>query len=86
MLSKADLFIGPHGGMSIAAGALDKKAVVIFGGWSDPKNLGYDFHTNLFIENKKSPWGSKYECQHCKKCMNLITIEMVINEINKLLI
>ena len=86
LLSQADLFIGPHGGMAISAAALDKKAVVIFGGWCDPKNLGYNIHTNLFIKNKKSPCGSKYECKHCKKCMDLITIEMVIKEINKLLI
>ena len=86
LLSQADLFIGPHGGMAHAAAVLDKKGVVIFGGWCDPKNLGYNIHTNFFIKNKESPCGSKYECKHCKKCMDLITIEMVIKEINKILI
>ena len=71
--------------MIAGAGALDKKAVVIFGGWSDPKNLGYDFHTNLFIKHKKSPCGSKYECDHCTKCMNDIKVNNITFEIKKIL-
>ena len=39
-MSKTRLFVGAHGGMSHAAAALNLKAVVIFGGFIDPKNLG----------------------------------------------
>ena len=52
LLDKSDLYIGAHGGLSHAAAALNKKAVVIFGGWIDPSIVGFSFHTNLFIKNK----------------------------------
>ena len=72
LLMGVDLFVGLHGGMSHAAAALDKKGVIIFGGWCDPKNLGYKAHSNLYINDKMSPCGSKNNCDHCKKCMELI--------------
>ena len=36
-----------------------KKRENIFGGWISPKNVGYDFHTNIYIEHKMSPCGNK---------------------------
>ena len=44
LMSKTHLFIGAHGGMSHAAAALNLKAVVIFGGFINPKTLGYSIH------------------------------------------
>ena len=85
ILSKADLFIGTEGGLHHAAAALNKKAVVIFGGFIDPSITGYSFHNNLYIDDLNSPCGSKHECKHCKNCMDLITIDKVIKEINKLI-
>ena len=85
IMSKTHLFVGAHGGLSHAAAALNLKAVVIFGGFIDPKILGYKIHKNIYINNKLSPCGSKYECDHCKKCMNDIKINNVIYEIKKIL-
>ena len=84
LLAKSDLYIGGHGGLSHAAAALNKKSVVIFGGWIDPLIVGYSFHTNLFIKNNESPCGAKNTCKHCIKCMELITVKMVTKEIKKL--
>ena len=84
MLSNADLFIGIEGGMHHVAAALNKNAVVIFGGWIDPLIVGYNFHTNLFIKNNEPPCGAKNKCKHCIKCMELITVKMVTKEIKKL--
>ena len=84
-MSKTHLFVGAHGGLSHAAAALNLKAVVIFGGFIDPKILGYKIHKNIYINNKLSPCGSKYKCDHCKKCMNDIKINNVIYEIKKIL-
>ena len=36
LLNISELYFGTHGGLSHAAAALNKKAVVIFGGWIDP--------------------------------------------------
>tara|TARA_B100000427_G_scaffold329162_1_gene344310 strand:+ start:2345 stop:3172 length:828 start_codon:yes stop_codon:yes gene_type:complete len=82
IMSRVDLFLGTEGGLPHAAAALEKKAVVIFGGWIDPKITGYDFHSNLYIDNDISPCGSKYSCEHCKECMEKISVESVIEEIN----
>ena len=85
MMSKTHLFVGAHGGMSHAAAALNLKAVVIFGGFIDPKNVGYEIHSNIYINDKLSPCGSKYECDHCKKCMNNTKVNNIIFEIKKIL-
>ena len=85
LLSNADLFIGIEGGMHHAAAALNKKAVVIFGGFIHPSITGYDFHKNLYIDNERSPCGLKDKCDHCQKCMELITVYDVKKEIIRLL-
>ena len=71
--------------MHHAAAALNKKAVVIFGGFINPSITGYDFHKNLYIEDEKSPCGLKDECIHCLKCMELITVYDVKEAIIRLL-
>ena len=82
-MSFCDLFIGTEGGMHHAAAATSRKAVVIFGGHISPKITGYDFHTNLYVDIEGSPCGNKNICNHCKKCMDSISSEMMIKEIKK---
>lgn len=83
ILSKCDLFLGTEGGMHHAAAATKKKGVVIFGGHISPKITGYDSHNNIYVDLKESPCGSKNICNHCKKCMDTISGEMIIKEIKK---
>ena len=85
LMSKTHLFVGAHGGMSHAAAALNLKAVIIFGGFIDPKITGYEIHKNIYIDDMLSPCGSKYKCDHCKKCMESIKVQNIIYEIKKIL-
>ena len=78
-----DLFVGTEGGFHHAAAALDKNAVVIFGGFISPSVTGYDFHSNIYVDNNNSPCGKKFLCEHCVDCMKKISVESVINLINK---
>ena len=55
VLNKCNLYVGLEGGFVQAAAALNKKAVVYFGGWIDPKIIGYDFFTKTFITITKNP-------------------------------
>ena len=50
MMSLCDTFIGWEGGFVQAAAALEKKAVVLYGGWINPKIIGYNTHTNIYID------------------------------------
>lgn len=80
-----DIYVGPEGGFSHVAGALDKKAVVYYGGWIDPKIIGYEFHTNIYYEHKFSPCGLYREkCYHCEEARNNISVNYYLNEINKI--
>ena len=85
ILSKSDLFLGTEGGLHHAAAATEIKSIVIFGGHISPKITGYNFHENIYIDMEGSPCGSKLTCDHCLKCMELITPEIIITKIIKLL-
>jgi hypothetical protein len=79
LLSKATLFLGTDGGLHHAAAALGKPAVVVWGGYTHPRNLGYDTHVN--IHSGVEPCGSVKPCAHCKKAMDQIPVERVVNAI-----
>lgn len=85
VLSMCDLFIGPEGGMHHAAAATNRKAIVIFGGHISPDLTGYDFHTNLYVNDSQSPCGNKKPCDHCKRCLEKITPRIVMEEIKKII-
>ena len=80
LLAHCSLFVGTDGGLHHAAAALDKKAVVIWGGYTHPRNLGYETHTNLHQGGE--PCGNVKACDHCKKAMDKITVEMVVRAIS----
>lgn len=83
LLSRADLFAGTDGGLHHAAAAMDKKAVVVWGGYTHPRNLGYDTHINL--HSGVEPCGSLKACNHCVSAMRKITPQMVTDAIRKAL-
>ena len=83
-MSLCDFFIGWEGGFAHAAAALDKKSVVLFGGYIHPNITGYKFHNNIYIDIDGSPCGMRDWCEHCERCKDLITVEMVLNEFNKI--
>lgn len=84
LLDRALFFVGTDGGLHHAAAALGKKAVVVWGGYTHPRNLGYDTHINL--HSGVEPCGNTKPCDHCKKAMDRITIDMVVKAIGRLCI
>ena len=83
VMNCCDLFLGWEGGFVQAAAALQKKALVLYGGWIDPKIIGYDFHTNIYIDIKASPCGMLDYCEHCKKCRELMSLDLVCSQFEK---
>lgn len=80
LLSKASLFVGTDGGLHHAAAALGKPAVVIWGGYTHPRNLGYDFHVNLQAPGVE-PCGLTTACQHCRTAMDRVTVKQVVQAV-----
>lgn len=70
VLSVANAYVGPEGGLHHAAAAFRKPGVVIFGGMTHPKNTGYDCHSNLVSDD--APCGMRLPCEHCKVAMKKI--------------
>ena len=86
ILNKCNLYVGPEGGFGHAAAALNKKAVLYFGGWISPKIMGYDFHINLYYNNINSPCGEfKKICSHCEDARKNITVKKFEESITKVL-
>jgi ADP-heptose:LPS heptosyltransferase len=81
VLSLAKLFVGTEGGLHHAAAALNVKGVVIFGGRTSPQTTGYLGHTNLYVKGPKSPCGRISSCDHCKKCLEKISVKNVVEAI-----
>ena len=79
VLNKCDYVVGGEGGFTHAAGALNKKGLFIYGGWIDPKITGYFNHKNIYIDIEGSPCGMKISCGHCKKCNEIMTVDMISN-------
>jgi len=77
LIHLADIYLGCEGGLHHAAAALQKPAVVIFGGWISPLTTGYGFHDNLFIGAPDSACGSLSVCSHCDAAMETITVDAV---------
>lgn len=81
LLSRSDLFVGTDGGLHHAAAAFGKKAVVVWGGYTHPRNLGYDFHTNL--HSGTEPCGNLKPCSHCVKAMKQVSPKRVAEAIKR---
>ena len=85
LLDEVDFYVGPEGGFGHVAAALNKKAVLYFGGWISPDVIGYDFHENIYYEDKQSPCGVKLKlCEHCSKARENITIDIFLERIHKI--
>ena len=77
-------FIGLEGGFMHLSKAVGKRALIIFGGYIDPKNSGYDDNINLYSQVDCSPcYHSNAPHEYCDsmKCMKAIAPEMVYKKI-----
>ena len=85
LLDEVDFFVGPEGGFGHVAAALNKKAVLYFGGWISPDVIGYDFHENIYYKDQKSPCGvMQKHCTHCSKAREMITVDLFLKHIYKI--
>ena len=80
VLKICDFIIGWEGGFSHAAASVNKKGLFLYGGWINPKIIGYTMHRNIYIDIEGSPCGMKTACKHCNKCNDIMTIEMISKE------
>lgn len=78
VLSKARLYIGPEGGLHHAAAAVGLPAVVLFGGFANPKVTGYSDHVNL--TGGANSCGKIADCAHCQEAMHAIKVIDVMQE------
>lgn len=77
VVESAMLVLTIDGGMHHIAASMGTPAVVVFGGFCDPKITGYDFHSNFYSGIEGSPCGRYDSCPHCKESMAQITPEQV---------
>jgi ADP-heptose:LPS heptosyltransferase len=77
VLARAQLYIGPEGGMHHAAAAVGVKAVVLFGGFIPPAVMGYGSHINL-VGNSSEACGNTTRCEHCRSALDSIAPDDVI--------
>ena len=73
-------FVGTDGGLHHAAAALGKPAVVVWGGYTSPKQLGYNGHFNVVSPGEvrtSSGCGSLGPCDHCRDAMEAISVGVV---------
>lgn len=84
-IAGAQLYIGPEGGLHHAAAAVGTPAVVIFGGFTDPKVVGYDAHVNLTGDARYACGTKQRSCPHCVKALRAITVNDVVTEAQRLL-
>lgn len=75
VLQRAELYIGPEGGLHHGAAAIGTKAVVIFGGFNTPRSTGYPWHANLTVGE---PCGTIAPCAHCRAAMASIGVDQVL--------
>lgn len=76
ILKRAALYVGPEGGLHHGAAAVERPAVVLFGGFIPPSVTGYLTHTNL--TGGAEACGSIHPCKHCKDAMAAISVEEVV--------
>ena len=84
IMNYCDIYIGPEGGFGHVAGALNKKAVIYFGGWITPEIIGYNFHESVYFKNINSPCGQyKRICDHCAEAREKLTVSLFKEKIIK---
>jgi len=83
VLSRAELYVGPEGGMHHAAAGVGVKAVVLMGGFIPPAVVGYDSHISL--TGGAEACGNIEPCIHCRAAMKRITPDQVMEAVNTLL-
>lgn len=84
VLSRAQAYVGPDGGLMHSAAALNVPAIVIRGAFISEKCTGYASQRNLFT-GKGLGCGMRVLCSCCVRAMAEITPETVVSELRGIL-
>jgi hypothetical protein len=85
IVERAALVLTINGGLMVLAASMGTPAVVVWGGFCDPKITGYESHVNFYSDIEGSPCGRYDDCPHCKEAMTTIKPEDVRSAALKLL-
>lgn len=83
VLSVAKAFVSAEGGLMHAAAAVGTPAVILWSEFISPDVTGYSTMTNLRMAGKAC--GSRRECEGCRRSMEAITVDDVLNALEPLL-
>ena len=83
ILKNSVLMIAYAGFLMHLARAVDCRSVIIYGGREKPEQTGYSGFCNIYSNVECSPCWLNNLCDYNRKCMTLISTDMVINEILK---
>lgn len=84
VLMSCDAAVLPEGGLHHAAAAVRKKVIVLFGGMTHPKNTGYTWHDNLFVDEPEA-LGWRIPHAACARAWDAITPDLVRYRLETLL-
>jgi ADP-heptose:LPS heptosyltransferase len=68
-----------------AAAAVNVPSVIVYGGFEAPWQSGYPMNVNLYSDVECAPCWLESICPHEKKCMEMITPEIVVEKTKSLL-
>jgi hypothetical protein len=77
ILKNSRLMISHVGFMMHLARSVDCRSVIIYGGREKPEQTGYSCFENIYSEVECSPCWLHNKCDHNKKCMTSISVQMV---------
>jgi len=82
IMSFSKLIITSEGGVHHFAAAINKPALVLYGGAIHPDQTGYvDRNQTYYVYNDpKTPCGSQIPCKHCKEAMAAIDPQVVFED------
>jgi ADP-heptose:LPS heptosyltransferase len=78
ILSQARVFIGLEGFLMHLARAVECRSVIVYGGHSNPAQMGYSANCNLFTALPCAPCGQRSACARDRECMRAISPEAVL--------
>ncbi len=84
VLLNARAAVLPEGGLHHAAGAFEKRVVVLFGAMTSPANTGYTRHENIWIDDPEA-LGWRIRNPACDRAWARITPQLVVQHLEKLL-
>lgn len=76
VMAHASLIISPEGANHHAAAALGVRSVIVWGDWS-PHTMGYPNQIKLSGREKLQACGHTFNCPHCRKVMDSISVDEV---------